>query len=96
MQTQITDHPHTIVIVLNDDGTIKGAHQERLEIMSFPGTDREEQRRMLPAQPLAEDTLRSVIDSADTVGQLAAALETIAALEARAEALAEEVAGLRA
>lgn len=69
-----TSYPERVLIVLNADGSLKGAHQETLEQV-IDGAD-VLSAKMLPAAPLDAATLASVLPSQ---GALAAQVQALTA-----------------
>lgn len=83
-----TTHVDRVLIVLNPDGTLKGAHAEKLRRVADGATVLQE--TIMPAEPLTADMLAAVIPKqaalAAQVAALAAERDAAVAAKAQAEA----------
>lgn len=81
MAITVTSYPERILIVLNPDGSLKGAHQERLETIVDGETVIN--AKQLGAEPLDEAALVAVLpDQAALAAQVQSLTDQVAALEA--------------
>lgn len=81
-------HIERVLIVLNEDGTLKAAHQESLERV-FDG-DEIYAERQLGAEPLDGETLVEILDNANVLAQVSVLekeIERLAPFEAEVIAL---------
>lgn len=86
MAITVTSYPERILIVLNPDGTLKGAHQEPLE--KIVDGETVISTRQLGAEPLDAQALASVLpDQAALAAQVQTLTDQVAALEADKAAL---------
>ena len=72
MAIEKTAYVERVLIVLNADGTLKGAHQELLEVYADAGTV--VASRQLPAAPLDAATLATALPSQSALLSQVAAL----------------------
>lgn len=78
-----------VLIVLNPDGTLKGAHQESLEVIKNDGEAVSE--KQLAAAPLDTETLASILpDQAALAAQVQVLTDDLAAMTAERDALSAQ------
>lgn len=89
-----TRYPERVLIVLNPDGTLKGAHQEELEITDDNGVL---SYRQLMAAGVDQATLATILPTQATLtAQVQALTADLAAMTAERDALLAQVAALQA
>lgn len=89
-----TSYPERVMIVLNADGSLKGAHQESLERLEEDGVLLQE--RQLSAVPVVAATLASVLpDTATLQAQIMALTAERDAAVAERDALQAQIASLQ-
>lgn len=90
-----TTYVERVMIVLNPDGTLKGAHQDKLERITSNGETLVE--RMLGAEPLDAAALASVLpDHAALAAQVQALTDERDDLAAKLAAANDEIEALKA
>lgn len=90
-----TSRVERVLIVLNEDGSLKGAHQEQEEMLAEDGTILS-QRQLLP-EPLTPETLAAALPSqAALAAQVEALLASLASVTADRDAKAGRITELEA
>ena len=82
-------YPERVLIVLNADGTLKGAHQERLR--EIRDGDVLITASMLPAEPVAAETLAAILPSGTLAAQVQSLIGQLTTYQTAEQSLTEQV-----